>query len=159
MATRRDVANTLKEAGVSYMLKKGYSCFVELGLNSWGKLRGDVVCLNLRADIVILETKSSVADYTTDTKWQQYQQYANRLYFVFSQPVYEKLKERLKTDLRGSGVGVLILDPISGYLKVQVAARKKKMQGSTKRTMVIRMAWRSGRSKRMERRKRLYLQC
>lgn len=159
MATisRRTVADTLKEAGVSYLIKKGYSCFLELGLNSWGKLRGDVIGMNLKADIVMFEVKSSVGDYSTDKKWASYQQYANKMYFVFSHEVYQKLQNRLKLDLQGTGVGVMILCPDQGYLKVVVPAKKKAMLGATKRNMVIRMAWRGGRSKRIERRKRLFI--
>ena len=53
MATRRITADLLKEACIYYLLKRGYSCFTELGLNSWGKLRADVIGLNLRAELVL----------------------------------------------------------------------------------------------------------
>lgn len=151
------VADRLKDAASSYFLHKGFSCFHEIGVNSWGKLRADVLCLDLRAKIVLVEIKSSVADYSTDKKWRTYLEYSNRMYFCFSMPVYEKLKDRLKADLKGTGVGVLVLDPKSGYLEVKQTARYRKMAGKTKRDLVIRMAWRSGDSRRNKRRTRIFL--
>jgi hypothetical protein len=155
---RRQVADVLKAAACSYALKKGYSCFTELGLNSWGKLRGDVICLNLRCHILLFEIKSSVQDYATDTKWRHYLEYSNKMYFVFSEPVYEKLKDRLKVDLKGSGVGVLILCPKTGYLKSVISSKNRKMAGKTKKNLVVRMAWRSGFSKRDGRRVRHFIE-
>ena len=155
--TRREIAHLLKDASISYLLKKGYSCFTELGLTSWGKMRGDVVAINLRSHILLFEVKSSVSDYVTDSKWMNYKVHSNKMYFVFTFPVYEKLKERLKTDLKGSGVGVLVLCPVSGYLQVRASARATLMKRGIKRSMITRMAWRGGVSKRTNRRKRLYL--
>src|SRR5438067_13574411 len=114
MSRNTSIADGLKEAAMSYFLKKGYACFAELGVNSWGKLRADVLCLNLKCHIILCEIKSSVQDYSTDSKWKGYLSYSNKMYFVFTEPVYEKLKDRLKTDLKGTGVGVLVLDGISG---------------------------------------------
>lgn len=157
MASRRTTADLLKEACISYLLKRGYSCFTELGLNSWGKLRADVIGMNLRADLVIFEVKSAVADYASDLKWRQYAQFSNRMYFVFTEDVFSKLKSRLADDLRGTGVGASVLCEQTGYLRIVMPAKKNKMVGSVKRTLVIRMAWRGGRSKRLERRKRIYI--
>lgn len=155
--SRRTIADCLKQATMSYFLKKGFSCFAELGLNSWGKLRGDVVCLNLKGTIVLCEIKSSVQDYKTDRKWSNYLEYCNKMYFVMSEPVFLSLKEVLKTDLKGTGVGVLILCPKTGYLKSVMSAATVKMTGKNKRSMVIRMAWRGGTSKRTNRRVRTYI--
>lgn len=155
--SRREVADVLKAASTSYALKKGYSCFTELGLNSWGKLRADVLALNLKCHILLFEIKSSVQDYATDTKWRQYLEYSNKMNFVFTEPVYEKLKERLKVDLKGTGVGVLVLCPKTGYLKSVMPSKNRKMAGKTKKTLVVRMAWRNGFSKRDGRRVRQFI--
>lgn len=157
MATRRITAGLLKESCVSYLIKRGYSCATELGLNSWGKFRADVIGMNLRADLVIFEVKSSVADYAGDSKWAAYVPFSNRMYFVFTESVFEKLRTRLAEDLKGTGVGVAVLCEKTGYLRIIVPAKKHKMEGKVKRTLIIRMAWRGGRSKRIERRKRIYI--
>ena len=158
MATRKDVAVALKEATTSYYLKKGFSCFEELGLTSWGKLRADVICLKLTGEIIISEVKSSTQDFNTDTKWENYLPYCNRMVFIFTYAVYEKLKDTDKVKaVKKLGVGILILDPATGYLKSVAPARFKKMKKKAKRLLTIRMAWRCGISKRTNRRKRVYI--
>lgn len=157
MGTRKEIADILKQAATSYLLKKGFSCFHELGLNSWGKKRGDVVALNLRAEIVIIEVKSSVSDYATDSKWKFYLEFSNKMYFAFTHAVHEKLRDRLKADLKGTGVGVLVLDPSTGYLQSKMSAKRRRMSGKTKKNLVVRMAWRQGTSKRNSRRKRHFI--
>ena len=158
MARNTTIADGLKVAAMSYFAHKGYSCFPEIGVNSWGKLRADVLCLNLKCNIVLCEIKSSVADYSSDSKWQGYLSYCNKMYFIFTEPVFEKLKKRLATDLKGTGVGVLVLDTMSGYLRSEHPASNRKMIGKVKKDIVVRMAWRSGVSKRTNKqRKRVFI--
>jgi hypothetical protein len=157
MARNTSIADGLKHAAHSYFLKKGYACFSEIGVNSWGKMRADVLCLNLKCHIILCEIKSSVQDYSTDSKWKGYLSYCNKMYFIFTEPVYEKLKERLKTDLKGTGVGVLVLDTISGHLRAEISASQRKMIGKIKKDIVVRMAWRNGISKRTNKATRTFV--
>jgi len=113
--------------------------------------------MNLRADLVVFEVKSSVADYVADSKWSAYVPFSNRMYFVFTEAVFAKLRPRLGPDLRGTGVGVAVLCEKTGWLRIVAPAKRNKMDGKVKRTLIIRMAWRGGRSKRVERRKRIYI--
>jgi hypothetical protein len=154
---RLTIANALKEATTSYFLKKGYSCFLELGLNSWGKLRGDVLAINLRGEIIVIEVKSSKADFVSDKKWEQYLSYSNKLYFVFTPGVFNDIKSLILSKLSGHGVGVLILDINTGYLRNVIPAKRRLMKKKTKRLLTLRMAWRNGISKRNNRRKRQFL--
>lgn len=158
MARNTSIADSLKAASMSYFLKKGYACFSEIGVNSWGKLRADVLCLNLKCHLVLCEIKSSVQDYSTDSKWKNYLEYSNQMYFIFTEAVYLKLAERLKTDLNGTGVGVLILDSKTGYLRSVKSANNRKMIGKIKKDIVVRMAWRNGVSKRTNNRTRQYIE-
>lgn len=153
---RKTVAGTLKAASFSYLAHKGFSCHTELGLNSWGKLRADVLAVNLKSHIYLMEIKSSVADYSTDLKWRQYLPYSNRMWFVFSEPIYDRLKDRLKVDLKGSGVGVMILCEKTGYLRSAQSSKHRLMKKTVKRNLVLRMAWRGGTSKRTSRRRVRY---
>lgn len=157
MSRDTSIADSLKDAATSYFLKKGYACFTEIGVNSWGKLRADVLCLNLRCHIILCEIKSSVADYSTDTKWRNYLPYSNKMVFIFTQAVYDRLAVRLKTDLKGTGIGVLVLDPKTGYLVSKMRASERKMVGKIKKNIVVRMAWRNGVSKRNARRTRQFV--
>lgn len=150
-------ADTLKASAVSYFLKGGYSCFLELGVNSWGNLRADMLGVNLRRRIVICEIKSSVRDYQTDKKFMRYLDYCNRMYFVFTRPVFDKLLPRLKEDFKGTGIGVLVLNPNTGYLDVKKKAKDREIEDDTTMNLITRMAWRGGISKRTNRRTRHYI--
>lgn len=155
--SRKVIADALKLATSYYLLDKGYSCHTELGLCRGGTFRGDVVAVNLKGAITVVETKSCVADYSTDIKLKSYLQYCNRLYLAFYQPVYERLKDRLKLDLKGTGIGVLVLDKDSGRIVAKTGAKSRTVEGRVRRTLVIRMAWRSGTSKRNTKTKTVFI--
>ncbi|HXC90608.1 MAG TPA: MmcB family DNA repair protein [Stellaceae bacterium] len=58
----------------------GYASLVEFPLAS-GR-RADVLALGTGGELVIVEIKSSVADFRADQKWSSYREYADRLYFA-----------------------------------------------------------------------------
>jgi len=58
----------------------GHSVVTELPLSN-GR-RADVVGLSPSGDVLIVEIKSCLLDYRTDTKWQDYLDYCDRLYFA-----------------------------------------------------------------------------
>ena len=158
--TNRELADALKRAAMSYLLKKGYSCFEELGLVSWGKRRADVIALNLKAHVVLCEIKSSPQDFLNDHKWHEYLPFSNKMYFVMLPKTFEnkRVQERM-FDLRRRGVGVLTLNPVTGYLDSRIPAKQRKMQGRDKKAIVVRMAWRNGDvSKRTSHRTRQFIQ-
>jgi hypothetical protein len=154
---RKDVTQTLKEAVISFWRHKRYSVHLELGLIAWGRLRADALALNLRSEIVLLEIKSSPADYLADKKWNSYVDYCNRMYFVVSHPTWEKLRPTLQSDLAGTGIGVMVLSPKTGYLYVALKAKWRPMKGVVKKDLVVRMACRAGIYDRNTRRVRRYL--
>jgi hypothetical protein len=58
----------------------GYASLVEFPLAN-GR-RADVVALGKGGDLVIVEIKSSVADFRADQKWPAYREFSDRLYFA-----------------------------------------------------------------------------
>ena len=58
----------------------GHSVVTELSLSN-GR-RADVVALSSGGDITIVEIKSCLLDYQSDTKWQDYLSFCDRLYFA-----------------------------------------------------------------------------
>jgi len=155
-ASRSHVTTALKEAATSYWLKKGYSCYLEIAVLPWGKMRADMLGLNMKADLVMCEVKSSVADYRTDKKWQNYLEYSDRLYFVFSSDVYLKLQDEY-AEFKRLGVGVLVLSETTGYLECKIQAKRRAIAGKVRKNIIVRMAFRHGISKRKNRRKRVFL--
>src|SRR3979490_2886466 len=70
--------------GTARLLRSlGFSCISELPLPS-GR-RADLVALNERGDIWIVEIKSSVEDLRADEKWQGYRLQCDQLFFAFTQ--------------------------------------------------------------------------
>ena len=157
-STRRLITGALTLAAQSYWLYKGFSCFTEIGLASWGKLRADFVALSLSTDVIICEIKSSRADYATDKKWRNYLQHCNSMYFVMMPDTWLKLRDRMEEDgVFEAGVGVLILDPATGYLKCVKHCVRRPISGPAQRAIVTRLAWRTGISKRTSQRVRQFV--
>ena len=70
--------------GTARLLRSlGFSCVSELPLPS-GR-RADLVALNERGEIWIVEIKSSIEDLRADQKWQDYRVHCDRLFFAFTQ--------------------------------------------------------------------------
>ncbi len=70
--------------GTARLLRSlGFSCISELPLPS-GR-RADLVALNERGEIWIVEIKSSIEDLRADQKWQDYRMHCDRLFFAFTQ--------------------------------------------------------------------------
>jgi hypothetical protein len=60
--------------------RQGYASLVEVPLAN-GR-RADVLALGKGGDLLIVEIKTSVADFRADRKWTAYREYADRLYFA-----------------------------------------------------------------------------
>jgi hypothetical protein len=72
--------------GTARLLRSlGFACISELPLPS-GR-RADLVALNERSEIWIIEIKSSVEDLRADHKWEDYRAHCDRLFFAFTQDV------------------------------------------------------------------------
>src|SRR3981189_3045558 len=70
--------------GTARLLRSlGFACVSELPLPS-GR-RADLVALNERGEIWIVEIKSSIEDLRADQKWQDYRLHCDRLFFAFTQ--------------------------------------------------------------------------
>ena len=148
-----NVAEVLKVATTGWLLKQGYSSHLELGLVSWGKLRADVVAVNLKTHIILVEIKSSRQDFLTDSKWEKYVPFCNKMFFCFTTSVYESLKASNHiTPILSKGIGVLIHDNLKGRVRVKHPAISKLMLRRDKLLILTRMAWRNGVSKRTNRR-------
>ncbi|MDH3740196.1 MAG: MmcB family DNA repair protein [Hyphomicrobiales bacterium] len=69
------------QRGVSRMLSMaGFATLPEFPLVS-GR-RADIIAVNDRGGIWIIEIKSSVADFRADNKWPEYWEYCDQLYFA-----------------------------------------------------------------------------
>jgi hypothetical protein len=75
-----EVAAELQRGGCRAFRALGLSVVTELPLAN-GR-RADVVGLSPSGDVLIVEIKSCLIDYRTDSKWQDYLDFCDRLYFA-----------------------------------------------------------------------------
>jgi hypothetical protein len=110
------------QRGVSRMLSAaGYSALPEFPLVT-GR-RADIIAINEKGNIWIIEIKSSVADYRADNKWHEYWDYCDELFFA--------VPPELPQDILPDQTGLIVADPYGAEIlrrpQVQslAAARRK----------------------------------
>lgn len=159
MATRREVADALKKASAFMFFRYRYSMAYEVGLQSWGTRRADVIGNKISGDLVLIEVKSSVADFKSDAKWHEYLKFADRVYLAFTVDVARKInKDKELMSRIPSRVGVLVLSEY-GLMRVVKKAKIVPVEPDIRMSILARLAWRAGElSKRTTRaRQRVYL--
>jgi hypothetical protein len=104
----------------------GFSCISELPLPS-GR-RADLVALNGRGDLWIVEIKSSVEDLRADHKWQDYRAHCDRLFFAFPQG--------LPCEIFPSETGLIVADAYGAHLHCE--APEHRLPAPTRKLMTVR---------------------
>ena len=115
--------------GTARLLRSlGFSCVSELPLPS-GR-RADLVALNERGEIWIVEIKSSVEDLRADQKWQDYRMHCDRLFFAFTQD--------LPCEIFPQDTGLIIADAYGAHLHCE--APEHRLPAPTRKSMTVRFA-------------------
>ncbi|MGB3489215.1 MAG: MmcB family DNA repair protein [Xanthobacteraceae bacterium] len=104
----------------------GFSCISELPLPS-GR-RADLVALNGRGDLWIIEIKSSVEDLRADHKWQDYRAHCDRLFFAFPQD--------LPCEIFPAETGLIVADAYGAHLHCE--APEHRLPAPTRKLMTVR---------------------
>jgi hypothetical protein len=106
----------------------GFASVSELPLPS-GR-RADLVALNDRGEVWIVEIKSSVEDLRADQKWPEYRAHCDRLFFAFTQD--------LPCEIFPDETGLIIADAYGAHL--QRPAPEHRLQAATRKSMTVRFA-------------------
>ena len=106
----------------------GFSCISELALPS-GR-RADLVALNERGDIWIVEIKSSVEDLRADHKWEDYRTHCDRLFFAFTQD--------MPCELFPKDTGLIVADAYGAHMVCD--APEHRLPAPTRKLMTVRFA-------------------
>jgi hypothetical protein len=115
--------------GTARLLRSlGFSCISELPLPS-GR-RADLVALNARGEIWIVEIKSSIEDLRADQKWQDYRIHCDRLFFAFTQD--------LPCEIFPGETGLIVADAYGAHLHCE--APEHRLPAPTRKLMTIRFA-------------------
>ncbi len=105
-----------------------FSTLTELPLAS-GR-RADVVALAADGTIVIVEIKSSLADFRADQKWPDYRAHCDRLYFAIS--------DNLAPEIMPAEAGLIVADAFGAAVLRE--APEHRLPPSTRRAMLMRFA-------------------
>jgi len=106
----------------------GFSCISELPLPS-GR-RADLVALNERGEVWIVEIKSSVEDLRADHKWEDYRAHCDRLFFAFMQDVPHEIFPK--------DTGLIVADAYGAHLLCD--APEHRLAAPTRKLMTVRFA-------------------
>ena len=115
--------------GVRRLLRaKGYSTLAELPLVD-GR-RADVVAVNGEGALLIVEIKSSVADFRADHKWRDYAACCDRLYFAIS--------AETPVEIMPEDAGLIVADAYGAEIVRE--APPQAVAPATRRAMLLRFA-------------------
>jgi len=111
-----------------YLRALGYGVVSELPLPS-GR-RADLVALGGNGEIVIVEIKSSVADFRADQKWMDYRLHCDRLFFA---TVLDVPREIFPPD-----AGLIVADAFGASIISE--APEHRLSAATRRAIMLRFA-------------------
>ena len=115
--------------GTARLLRSlGFSSLSELPLPS-GR-RADLVALNARNEIWIVEIKSSLEDLRADHKWQDYRAHCDRLFFAFTQD--------LPCEMFPAGTGLIVADAYGAHM--HCGAPEHRLAAPTRKLMTVTFA-------------------
>ncbi len=115
--------------GTSRLLRSlGFSALSEVPLPS-GR-RADLVALNERGDVWIVEIKSSLTDLRADQKWEDYRQHCDRLFFAFT--------SELPCKVFPDDVGLIVADGYGAHMHCD--APEHRLAAATRKVMMLRFA-------------------
>ena len=119
----------LVRRGVQRLLvEMRHSVLPELALP--GGRRADLVTLGPKGQVWIVEIKSSVEDFRADTKWEEYREHCDQLWFA--------THEGVPADIFPDDCGLMIS---TGYgAEIVREAPELRLPGATRRLMTLRFA-------------------
>src|SRR5215468_7995920 len=124
---RQSETATAIARGTARLLRSlGFACVSELPLPS-GR-RADLVALNERGDVWIVEIKSSAEDLRADHKWEDYRAHCDRLFFAFTQ--------NLPPEIFPKNTGLIVADAYGAYLHCE--APEHRLPAPTRKLMTVR---------------------
>ena len=123
-----DAAVAIARGTARYLHALGYCVVSELPLPS-GR-RADLVALGGDGEIIIVEIKSSVADFRADQKWMDYRRHCDRLFFATHAAV--------PCDIFPAEAGLIVADAFGAAIVSE--ALEQRIPAATRRAVTLRFA-------------------
>jgi hypothetical protein len=126
---RRDAITREVRRGVGRSLRAlGLACINELPLPN-GR-RADVVALSTGGDIWIVEIKSGIEDFRVDSKWPEYREFCDALFFAVAPD--------FPVDILPGDTGLILADRYGGEIVRQ--APEQRLAPARRKSMTLRFA-------------------
>lgn len=123
-----EAALAIARGTARYLHALGYCVVSELPLPS-GR-RADLVALGGDGEIVIVEIKSSIADFRADQKWMDYRRHCDRLFFATHAGV--------PCDIFPAEAGLIVADAFGASIVSE--APEQRIAAATRRSVTLRFA-------------------
>jgi hypothetical protein len=123
-----ETALAIARGTARYLHALGYCVVSELPLPS-GR-RADLVALGGDGEIIIVEIKSSVADFRADQKWMDYRRHCDRLFFATHAGV--------PCDIFPADAGLIVADAFGASIVSE--APEQRIAAATRRSVTLRFA-------------------
>ena len=123
-----ETALAIARGTARYLHALGYCVVSELPLPS-GR-RADLVALGGDGEIIIVEIKSSVADFRADQKWMDYRRHCDRLFFATHAGV--------PCDIFPAEAGLIVADAFGASIMSE--APEQRIAAATRRSVTLRFA-------------------
>jgi hypothetical protein len=124
-----ETALAIARGTARYLHALGYCVVRELPLPS-GR-RADLVALGGDGEIVIVEIKSSVADFRADQKWMDYRRHCDRLFFATHAGV--------PCEIFPAEAGLIVADAFGASIVSE--APEQRIAAATRRSVTLRFAY------------------
>lgn len=110
------------------LAQRGFATLAEVPLAD-GR-RADILALGRDGTLVVVEIKSSVADFRSDRKWPEYRQWCDRLYFAVA--------EGFPMELIPEECGLMLADGFGAAILREPASQK--LESARRRALHLRFA-------------------
>jgi hypothetical protein len=80
VGARPDATQTVTRGTLRLLREMGLACLTEVPLNTGRRV--DILALDRKGLVSVVEVKSSLEDYAADGKWQEYLPFCDRFYFA-----------------------------------------------------------------------------
>lgn len=90
--------SALKLACAMRLSDEGYWPYFEVTLDAKRHFRADVYAINGKFQVVVVEVKSCVADFRSDTKWREYLPYCTKFYFAADPETIEVIRAEVEPE-------------------------------------------------------------
>ncbi|NVJ70898.1 MAG: MmcB family DNA repair protein [Alphaproteobacteria bacterium] len=131
---RPNITEAVTKGAVRLMVELGFSPITEIPLTNGRRV--DILALDRKGKSIIVEVKSSLADYQCDNKWQEYLAYCEEFYFAVGADFPRHVLDA--PDALPETVGIIIADTYGG--EIIRPATKRPVNAARKKTLILKMA-------------------